>query len=65
MKARNKVDMLASLLAELEPKDIELLDYTYIKSGLVEVMHSIVKRANEKTIITVSMNPFIANKFLI
>ena len=48
MKARNKVDMLASLLEELEPKDIELLDYTYIKPGLAEVMHSIVKRANEK-----------------
>ena len=51
MKARNKVDMLASLLAELEPKDIELLDYTYIKPGLKEVMHSIVKRANEKKLL--------------
>ena len=47
MKSK-KVDMLKNLLSEIEPKDIELLDYAYIKSGLAEVMHSIVKRNNER-----------------
>ena len=48
MKAKNKNDILESLLAEIEPKDLDVLDYTYIKSGVVDLTQTIIKRANER-----------------
>ena len=48
MKAKNKNDLLESLLAEIEPSDLNVLDYTYITAGTLELAQSIINRANER-----------------
>ncbi len=48
MKAKNKQDLLESLLAEIEPADLDILDYSYIKRGVVDLTKAIINRANER-----------------
>ena len=47
MKAKNKNDLLESLLAELEPSDYKVLDKQMVSANLVTSMQMVEKLTNE------------------